>query len=295
MKIMECVPNFSEGRDKEKVHRIVEAVSRIEGIRVLDVNMDGDHNRSVVTFMGTTETIQEGARAACNTAVQLIDMTQQQGVHPRIGAVDVVPFVPLEGATMEDAVTIAHRFGRAFAEENGVPVYFYGKAALHGERTKLAAVRRGCYENLCEKVCDPEWCPDAGPAEFNAKSGATCVGARNPLIAFNVNLDTDDIGIAQSIARSIRESSGGLPCVQAIGVTLESRGIVQVSMNLVDYDVTPPRMIFDIIREKASAQGVDILESELIGLIPRNALKGTSADDLMLPDFGPERIIENHL
>jgi len=295
MKIMECVPNFSEGRDKDIVHQIAEAVSRIEGIRVLDVNMDPDHNRSVVTFMSTTEIIEEGARAACNRAVQLIDMTQQQGVHPRIGAVDVVPFVPLEGATMKDAVTIAHRFGHTFAERNGVPVYFYGEAALEGKRTKLAAIRRCRYENLCDKVCDPDWCPDAGPAEFNAKSGATCVGARKPLVAFNVNLDTDDIGIAKTIAVSIRESSGGLPCVQAIGVALESRGIVQVSMNLVDYDVTPPRRVFDIIRKKASTQGVEVLESELIGLIPRNALKGTTADDLMLPDFGPERIIENHL
>ncbi len=295
MKIIECIPNFSEGRDRTVVEAIVGAAEGVPGIKILDYSMDSDHNRSVLTFLGIPEAVEAAAAAACDKAVELIDMCTHTGIHPRIGAVDVVPFVPLCGASMEDAVALAHRFGRAFAERNGVPVYFYGAAALSPERRVLSAVRKGQYEQLREKIGDPAWQPDAGSAAFNAKCGATAVGARKPLIAFNVNLKSCDLDAAKKIARSIRQSSGGLPHVQALGLHLKSRNIVQVSMNLTDYEETPVCRVFDIIKEKAAACGIDILESELIGLIPEAALEGTTAEYLRLCDFCKERIIECHL
>jgi glutamate formiminotransferase len=256
--------------------------------------MDRDHNRSVLTFIGTPEEALDGATAACDRAVELIDMREHHGCHPRIGAVDVVPFVPLEGARMADAVETAHRFGRAFARKHDIPVYFYGEASLSGERKRLADIRRGQYEALEDRMADPAWRPDAGPARFNPRLGATAVGARRPLIAFNINLDSNNIRLAREIARSIRHSSGGLSHVQALGVMLESRGIAQVSMNLSDYEVTPLSTVFDAVRKKAAEEGVDILESELIGLIPRAALEGITLDQIKLVDFSEERIIESH-
>ena len=295
MKIIECIPNFSEGRDQDKVNQIVEAVSSIRGVKVLDFSMDRDHNRSVVTFIGTPEAVERGAIAACSRAVELINMRQQRGVHPRIGAVDVVPFVPLKGASMDDAVETAHRFGQSFAKRSNVPVYFYGEAALRPVRKILSVIRRGQYEQLSDKLTDLAWRPDAGPTVFNARSGATAVGARKPLIAFNVNLNTGDLFIAKEIAKSIRYTSGGLEHVQAIGVPLRSRNIVQVSMNLTDFEVTPVCKVFDLIKGKAQQCGVDILESELIGLIPQAALEGTTAEYLRICDFCDERIIETHI
>ncbi|MDO9514961.1 MAG: glutamate formimidoyltransferase [Syntrophales bacterium] len=296
MKIIECIPNFSEGRDSRIIRAIVDAATEVVGVRVLDFSMDCDHNRSVLTFIGTPEAVLNGAIAACSRAAELIDMREHSGCHPRIGAVDVVPFVPLEGAQMADAVEIAHRFGRTFAYRHNVPVYFYGEAALSRERKRLADVRRGEYEALRDRMADPAWRPDISPEEsgFNPRLGATAVGARKPLIAFNINLDSNDIGLAQQIARSIRHSSGGLPHVQALGVLLESRNIAQISMNLADYEVTPLSVVFDAVRKQAAGKGVDILESELIGLIPRAALEGITPDQIKLLDFHEERIIESH-
>jgi len=295
MKIIECIPNFSEGRNKSVVNAIVAACAQTPGVKILDFSMDYDHNRSVLTFIGSPKTVETAAAATCDKALELIDMRRHTGIHPRIGAVDVVPFVPLRGADMEDAVALAHRFGRALAERNGIPVYFYGAAALEPDRKALSAIRKGQYESLREKITDPAWNPDAGPAVFTPKSGATAVGARKPLIAFNVNLNCCNLKIAKDIAKSIRQSSGGLPHVQALGLHLESRNIVQVSMNLTDYEETPVCRVFDIIKEKAASCGVDILESELIGLIPEAALEGTSVEHLQLCDFCEERIIESHL
>ena len=295
MKIIECVPNFSEGRDRKKIDSIVSVLSAVEDVRLLDVCIDADHNRTVLTFIGTPESITKGASAACERAVDLIDMREHKGVHPRIGAVDVVPFVPLKGATMKNAVDAAHRFGRAFGKRKKVPVYFYGEAALDPSRRELPDVRKGEYEALKTRFDNPLWLPDAGPARFNPRSGAAAVGAREPLIAFNINLATDNLQAAKDIACSIRQSSGGLQHVKAIGVPLRSRNIVQVSMNLTNYRVTSLRTVFDAVKEKASQLGVSILESELIGLIPEEAIKGVSAEYLQLSRFCEECIIETHL
>ena len=294
MKIIECIPNFSAGRDSRIIKAIADAAAAVAGVRVLDFSMDPDHNRSVLTFIGAPEETLNGALAACDRAVELIDMRTHHGCHPRIGAVDVVPFVPLGGAGMAEAVETAHRFGNTFARRHNVPVYFYGKAALSEKRQKLAGIRRGQYEAFGAKITDPVWRPDAGPARFNPRLGATAVGARKPLIAFNINLESDNITLAQTIARSIRQSSGGFSHVQALGVLLESRKIAQVSMNLADYEVTSLRTVFDAVSMQAAAAGVDILESELIGLIPRAALEGITPDDIKLTDFSTDRIIENH-
>ena len=295
MKIIECVPNFSEGRDRKKVEKIVHAASGVDGIKVLDYSLDVDHNRSVLTFIGSPEDVKRGAMAACRKALEVIDMRMHKGVHPRIGAVDVVPFIPLKDSAMEDAVDVAHSFGHAFGEENNIPVYFYGAAALREDRKNLAQVRLGQYEGLEEKVGDPSWIPDAGPTLFNPRGGATAVGARKHLIAFNVNLDSDDIGLAKDIARSIRYSSGGFEHVMAMGVKLASRKKVQVSMNLTDYEVTSPRKVFDAIKEAAALHDVAILESELIGLIPQAALADTTAEYLKLSGFRREMILENRI
>jgi glutamate formiminotransferase len=295
MKIIECIPNFSEGRNRSVVEAIADAAAAVDGIKVLDCSMDGDHNRSVLTFIGSPEAVEAAAALACDKAVQLIDMCTHTGIHPRIGAVDVVPFVPLQGAVIQDAVTLAHRFGKAFAERNKIPVYFYGAASLTPERRALSAIRSGQYEALRRKVSDPSWRPDAGPADFNARCGATAVGARKPLVAFNVNLKSCDIRAAQDIARSIRQSSGGLPHVQALGLHLKSRNIVQISMNLTDFETTSLCKVFDVIKEKTAACGIDVLESELIGLIPEAALEGVTAEYLQICNFCKEKIIEHHM
>lgn len=295
MKIIECVPNISEGRNREVIDRIVKVLRKADGVKLLDVCVDPDHNRTVLTFIGTPEAVERGAAAACDRAIALIDMSRHRGVHPRIGAVDVVPFVPLKGATMEDAVKAAHRFGKAFGERNGIPVYFYGEAAIDPGKRELPDIRKGGYEGLKDRLNDPLWGPDAGPARFNPRSGAAVVGAREPLIAFNVNIASNDLQVAKKIARSIRQSSGGLPHVKAMGVPLKSRNIVQVSMNLTNYKVTSLRTVFDEVSRKASRHGVSILESELVGLIPEEALEGVSPEYLKLSDFSPDRIIETHL
>lgn len=295
MKIMECVPNFSEGRDGEKVNAIADSVLRVPGVKLLDFSMDWDHHRSVFTFIGSPENVLAGAMAACTKAVDVIDMRDHEGVHPRLGAVDVVPFVPLEGADMRDAVSLAHRFGREFARGNRIPVYFYGEAALHHGRKELSKIRRGGYEKLKEKIKDPRWQPDAGPSVFNDRSGATVVGARMPLIAFNVNLDTGDIALVKSIAAAIRQSGGGLKHVMAIGVPLKSRKIVQLSMNLINYRETSIRTVFDAVKKQVSQYGVRVIESELIGLIPEEALVGVSAEYLQLSNFCSDCLIETHL
>ncbi len=295
MKIIECVPNFSEGRSRKKINSIVSALSSVENVRLLDTCVDADHNRTVLTFVGTPESVTKGAMAACERAIDLIDMREHRGVHPRIGAVDVVPFVPLKGATMKNAVDAAHRFGRAFGKTKKIPVYFYGEAALDPARRELPDVRKGEYEALKTRFDNPLWLPDAGPARFNPRSGAVAVGAREPLIAFNINLATDNLQAAKEIACSIRQSSGGLQHVKAIGVPLKSRNIAQVSMNLTNYKVTPLRTVFDAVKEEASRRGVAILESELVGLIPEDALEGVTAEYLQLEKFCAECIIETHL
>jgi len=295
MKVLECVPNFSESSDERVLSSIADALTSVKGVRLLDVCRDSDHNRTVFTFIGGPGAVEKGAAAACDIALGAIDMCKHRGVHPRIGAVDVVPFVPISGLGMKDAVETAHRFGRAFAEGNRIPVYFYGEAALRPERKDLSHIRRGGYEGLEKKLSDPQWVPDAGPALLDPCKGATAVGAREPLIAYNINLNTSDLNIARKIAGEIRQSGGGLRSVKAIGVPLKSRGIVQVSMNLTNYRETPVKTVFDLVAEKARRQGVEVLESEIVGLVPAGAMKGITPGDLKILNFSDSLIIESHL
>lgn len=295
MRILECVPNFSEGVNPENVEAIAAVLKSSPGIHLIDYSGDADHNRSVFTFLGKPDDVLDAALAASARALELIDMRRQSGVHPRLGAVDVVPFIPLGKTKMEEAVAGAHAFGRRFYERFGVPVYFYGHAALRPERCELAHVRRGGYEALADKMKRPEDLPDVGRPEFSARSGATAVGAREPLVAYNINLKSDDLRLAQKIASLIREKSGGLPHVRAIGVILKSRHLAQVSMNLVNCRETPLRVIFERVAALAAERGVEILESELIGLAPKCAFAGTKPEKLKLARFDSGRLLETHL
>ena len=295
VKIIECVPNFSEGRDPEKIKAIAAAASAVSGIKLLDYSWDSDHHRSVITFLGEPEYVYEAALAAGGKALELIDLRCHDGAHPRIGAVDVVPFVPLAGAAMSDAVACAHRFGREFAARYGTPVFFYGEAAKNEINRELPTIRSGGLPGLIKRLRAGGCQPDEGPRVCPDRSGAVAVGARMPLIAYNINLDSSDVGLAKRIAGMIRESNGGLPCVRAIGVLLKSRNLAQVSMNLTNFEVTSIRKVFESIRKEADMAGVDILESELIGLSPRAALDEETAAYVRLNGFSEQMIIETHL
>jgi glutamate formiminotransferase/formiminotetrahydrofolate cyclodeaminase len=294
-RIVECVPNFSEGRREEVVGQIKEAIASVPGAKVLDWEMDADHNRSVITFAGRPEAVEEAAFKGIERAASLIDMDQHQGEHPRIGATDVVPFVPISGVTMEECVDMARRLGERVGQELNIPVYLYEKAATRPERVNLADVRRGEYEALKEEIATkPERKPDFGPSRVG-KAGATVIGAREPLIAYNVYLDTDDLKVAQAIARAVRFSSGGLPFVKALGLYIEQRGLVQVSMNLTDYRRTPVHRVVEEIRQEAQRYGASVVSSELVGLIPRQALLDAAEYYLQIEDFQPGMVLESHL
>lgn len=294
MKVLQCVPNFSEGRDPEFL-RALEAVLREFPVQVLDLSMDADHNRADCTFLGDPSAVEECAMAVTSRAVELIDMRQHTGAHPRMGAVDVVPFVPIRGLTMEETVEIAHRFGRAFAERHGIPVFFYEEACTNEARRNLVDVRRGEYEAMTEKLTDPAWAVDAGPQTFNERWGVTAVGARMPLIAFNVNLQTDDLGVARNVAAAVRHAGGGLRFVKAMGLRLEHEGIVQVSMNLVDYRGTPIHRALELVRAEAARYGVSVRGCELVGMVPLEALQEVASYYLQIPDFELRQVIEYHL
>ena len=297
--LIECVPNFSEGRRPEVVEEIVGAVRQIDGVTLLDYSRDETHNRSVVTFAGAADSVVKAATAAVGRALQLIDMEQHQGAHPRIGAVDVVPFVPLGATRLEECVDLARRFGEQIAKLFELPVYLYGEAALRPERRRLADVRRGQYEGLKAEVgVDPARDPDFGPRRLHPRGGAVAVGARKPLIAFNVNLATEDVGIARRIAHAIRESSGGLPAVQAMGVLLENPGekrYAQVSMNLVDWERTGISRVVTEIGRLAREAGTDIDHCELIGLAPTAAILEVAAAALGLRRFSADQALELRL
>ena len=297
--LIECVPNFSEGRRPEVLEEIVHAIGQIDGITLLDHSRDETHNRSVVTFAGSAEPVVRAATAAVGRAIQLIDMEKHEGAHPRIGAVDVIPFVPLGGTRLEECVDLARRFGEQIAKLFEIPVYLYGEAALRPERRRLADVRRGQYEGLKAEIgLNPEREPDYGPARLHPRGGAVAVGARKPLIAFNVNLATDDVDVAKRIAHTIRESSGGLPAVQAMGVLLENPGeprYAQVSMNLVDWERTGISRVVREIDRLAHEAGTTIDHCELIGLAPTGALLEVAADALDLRGFSPDQALELRL
>jgi len=292
---LECVPNVSEGRDRSVIDRLAGAIRSVAGVHLADIHADPDHHRSVFTFLGAPAAVEAAAFALAEAAMRAIDMTTHSGVHPRIGALDVLPFVPLRGTPMAEAVAIAHRVGRILGARFDLPIYFYGEAALWPERKSLPRIRSGGYEGLARKLADPAWMPDAGPARFNARSGATAVGARGILVAFNVWLDSSDLEAAHAIARAVRESSGGLPAVQAMGVPLARHGIVQVSLNLLDYRTTSLPQVFERVRSEAARRGISIKRSELVGLAPRDAFEGTTPESLALPDFTPAKLLETYL
>jgi len=281
-KLVECVPNFSEGRRPEVVDAIAGRIRETPGVHLLDQTSDPDHNRSVLTFAGPANAVTDAMAAAVDEAMARIDMTKHQGQHPRIGAVDVIPFVPLGDSTMDECVDLARDFGRRIADQYDLPVYLYARAAERPDRTVLAEIRRPQFEGLKELIATPEYAPDFGPAHLHPTAGAVAVGARPFLIAYNINLDSDDVDLAKRIAKLIRESSGGLPRVQALGLYLDDLKCAQVSMNLLDYTVTPIWRAWDAVREAASAESVDVTESELIGLCPLAALTDV-ADHIGVP------------
>ena len=294
--IVECVPNFSEGRRKEVVDAIASAIASVRGVRLLDQEMDANHNRCVLTFIGDRTSVVEGALAGARKAVELIDMNHHQGEHPRIGALDVLPFVPVAGVTMDDCVRIARVAGQRIASELGVPVYLYEAAATRPDRKDLPNIRRGEYEGLKAEIgTDPERKPDFGEARMHPTAGATVVGARPILIAYNVNLATKDVRVAKRIAKAIRESDGGLPAVRAKGFELADRGLVQVSMNLIDYRTTSPLRVFEEIRRLAAAEGVSIAESEVVGLLPLEPLLEGATAQFKLANFHRSQILETRL
>jgi glutamate formiminotransferase len=294
--LIECVPNFSEGRKVEIVERIAQAIESVNRAVVLGRHMDPDHNRSVITFVAEPNVIVDAAISAVATAAELIDLRTHAGQHPRIGATDVLPFVPVSGVTMDQCVAIAHEAGRRIWQELAIPVYFYERAALRPSRARLENVRGKGFEWLSEEVkTNPDYAPDLGEQELHETAGAIAVGARPFLIAFNVNLRTNDLAVARRIARAVRERDGGLPFVKALGFELESRGVVQVSMNLTDYEQTTIVRAFEAVRQQANSLGVEILSTEIVGLVPRSALDRTAAYFSLLENFRETLVLENLL
>jgi len=292
---LECVPNLSEGRRPEVIARLAAAAASGPGVRLLDVSSDPDHNRTVLTLAGDAEGLHRSLLSLYETALAEIDLRRHEGVHPRVGAVDVTPFVPLGETPMEEAVAAAERLGRAVAERFGLPVYLYERAARIPERRRLAVIRRGQFEGFAARLADPAWAPDFGPALVHPTAGVTVIGARFFLIAFNAVLDTADAEVARAVARRVRESSGGLPAVRALGFFLARRGRAQVSMNLVDYRQTPLLAALDRVRREAEALGARVVETELIGLAPEEAVLGAARDALLLPELPPGRVLERAL
>jgi glutamate formiminotransferase len=293
-KIIECVPNFSEGRDLEKVERIVQAFRAKENVKLLDYSNDKDHNRMVITAIGEPEAMKLAIIEAVGICVKEIDLTRHTGQHPRMGAVDVIPFIPIKGLDIQAADALAKEVAKIIAEKYALPVYLYEKSASATHRQNLAAVRKGEFEGLPEKMKLPEWKPDFGPAERHPTAGAVAVGARMPLIAFNVNLNTTDLKIADEIAKKVRFIGGGLPCCKALGMELKEKNCVQVSMNLTDYTRTAIHQAVEMIRLEAQQYGVTITGSELIGLVPLQAISDTAAYYLGLENFSTKQILETH-
>jgi glutamate formiminotransferase len=294
--IIECVPNFSEGRDLQKVEAIIRALLAGPDVYLLDQEMDADHNRCVITLVGTRESVGEAALRGIGKAAELIDLTHQEGAHPRLGATDVVPFIPVSRATLEDCVRIAEWVAEQAWRRFKIPTYLYEAAARRPERRNLENIRRGQFERLREEVrTNPKRHPDFGEAALHPTAGATVVGARKFLIAYNINLNTPEVALAKTIAKKIRASSGGFPCVKAMGVELKSRRLAQVSMNLTDFETTSIATVFDAVRREAAAQGVEVLSSEIVGLVPRQALEDAAVQYLKVENYHPQLVFENRL
>lgn len=294
--IVECVPNFSEGRDPRVIDRIASAIDSVAGVGILHRTMDADHHRAVITFVGDREAIAEGALRAMGKAAELIDLNHHSGAHPRIGATDVVPFVPVSNVTLQECALIAQDVGQEAYRRFGIPVYLYGAAALQPERVRLENVRRGQFEGLRSELAGPtQRRPDFGGPGLHPTAGATAVGARKFLIAYNVNLATSDIRLCRHIARKIRSSSGGLPHVKAIGVGLKTRDQVQVSINLTDFEISSMQRVFQAVCREAERVGTRVSDSEIVGLVPRRALPPSFQSALQLKDFRPDMVFENRL
>lgn len=291
-KIIECVPNFSEGRDIDKIEKIVDPFRKAKDVKLLDYQNDEDHNRMVVTVVGSPEGVSRALFDAISVAVDLIDLTKHEGQHPRMGAVDVAPFIPIRNMEMKEAVELSKQVGKQVAEALELPVFLYEASATAPHRQNLAMIRKGQFEAMAEKLEDPAWYPDFGPAKVHPTAGVTAIGARMPLVAYNVNLSTDRLEIADAIAKKVRHISGGLRFCKGIGIELKDRGIVQVSMNMTDYRKTALYRVFELIRIEAKRYGVNIVGSEVIGLVPMEALIDTAAYYLGLEDFSMDQVLE---
>ncbi|TYP52432.1 glutamate formimidoyltransferase [Thermosediminibacter litoriperuensis] len=291
-KIVECVPNISEGRRTEVIETIVDEVRKVEGVKLLDVNPDESHNRTVITFVGEPEAVKKAAFALCAKAAELIDMEKHKGEHPRIGATDVIPFIPVSNVTMEECVELANELGQEIAEKLGIPVYMYEEAAKIPERKSLPNIRKGEYEGLKQEITKPERRPDYGPPRMHLTAGATVVGARQFLIAYNINLDTDDVKIAKKIANSIREAKGGYKYVRAMGVMIEGRNVAQVTINMLNYTGTPLFRVFETVKSEAARYGVNVIGSEIVGLVPVQALLDVADFYLRLENFDRKQVLE---
>lgn len=294
-KIMECVPNFSEGRNLEKIEKIVGSFRAKVGVKLLDYSNDEDHNRLVVTVVGEPEPLKDAVLEAIGYAVELIDLNQHTGQHPRMGAVDVVPFIPIRGCTMEEAIALSKEVGEQVALRYELPVFLYEKSASAPYRENLAAIRKGEFEGMAEKIRQPEWTPDFGPARRHPTAGSVAIGARMPLVAYNVNLATDKLQIAADIAKKIRFVGGGLRFCKAMGVELQERGIVQVSINMTDYTRTALYRAFELVRIEARRYGVAVVGSEIVGLVPMNALIDTASYYLGLEGFSVDQVLETRI
>lgn len=294
-KIIECIPNFSEGRDKEKLEKILDEIRKQEGVKLLDYSMDKDHNRSVVTFVGDPESVIQAAFNSCKKATELIDLRNHKGEHPRMGATDVIPLVPIKNVTMQECIEYSQKLAKRIGEELNIPVFLYEKSANSPQREDLSNIRKGEFEGMFEKLKQEEWKPDFGPQIPHETAGVTAVGARMPLIAFNVNLGTNDIEIAKKIAKAVRGKSGGFKYCKALGFELKERNIVQVSMNMVDYTKTPLYRVFQVIENEANRYGVNVIGSEIVGLVPMNALADVAEYFLKIENFSYDQILENRI
>ncbi len=292
--IIQCVPNFSEGRDLAKIEQIIAPFRGKEGVKLLDYSNDEDHNRVVVTVVGEKEALKTAVIEAVGLAAKLIDMTKHEGQHPRMGATDVIPFIPIKNATMEECIALSKEVAEAVYTKHGVPSFLYEKSASSSDRENLANIRKGQFEGMSEKVKSPEWKPDFG-TEIHPTAGITAIGARMPLVAFNVNLNTNDLELANKIAKNVRHLSGGLRYCKALGIALEERGIVQISMNMTDFTKTPLYRAFELVRIEAQRYGVSIVGSEIVGLVPMDALIGTAEYYLGIENFSYDQVLEKRI
>lgn len=294
-KIVQCVPNFSEGRNKELIEEILNEIKSVKGVKLLDHSMDKDHNRTVVTFIGSPEGVVEAAYKGAKKASELIDMTKHTGEHPRMGATDVIPLIPISDVTMEECVELSKTLGQRIGNDLGISVYLYENSASSSSRVNLADVRRGQYEGMKDKLKQEEWAPDFGPVELNAKSGVTAVCARMPLVAFNINLGTNNLDIAKNIAKTIRGRNGGFTYCKALGIEIKEKDIVQVSINMTDYTNTSLFRVFDTVEREARRYGVNVVGSEVIGLVPMDALIDVAEYYLRLDGFDKAQILEKRM